>query len=159
MSPEVEEALRDRLAYEPETGRFWHKIHERYVGTLDKQSGYIRVGMKIRGRAYYFQAHRIAWFLQTGSWPYNVDHKNRIKTDNVWSNLRAATHAQNMINRDYPRSVSLPRGVYQSRDRYRVLLRVNGVQTHLGSFDTVEEAHSAWLVAAEATHGKEWLPQ
>jgi hypothetical protein len=34
----------------------------------------------------------------TGKWPVEVDHENGDGNDNRWSNLREASHVQNMAN-------------------------------------------------------------
>jgi hypothetical protein len=81
--------------------------------------------------------------LMTGYWPtLSIDHVNRNQYDNRWENLREATPAQQCQNRS--RTTSLPKGVRRTRNRYLAVL---------GTFDTAEEAHAAWLLSARAIHG------
>ena len=48
-----------------------------------------------------YSSHRLAWFLATGEEPSDIFiyHKNGIKTDNRFINLRLATHQEKMWNR------------------------------------------------------------
>ena len=95
------EELRELLKYDPLTGQIkWLRRDSQrtrmnsIAGTQDKW-GYIKINVK---RTIY-RAHRLAWALQTGSWPTeDIDHKNGIRNDNRWSNLRLATRSQNCMN-------------------------------------------------------------
>jgi HNH endonuclease len=50
------------------------------------------------------RAHRVIWLWMTGEWPeFDVDHQNRVRDDNRWSNLREATRSENMGNSAGPR--------------------------------------------------------
>lgn len=87
---------------------------------------------------------------------FQVDHRNRDKLDNRRGNLRYATHHEQMLNRDNQRRPDgLPRGAYRSRSggRYRSAITSFGRHRHLGTFDTPEQAHQAWRVAAHETWG------
>lgn len=84
------EELADKLDYNPETGVFTYKSSGRVAG-YDKD-GYRRLGLlKI-------YAHRMAFYKMTGEWPNEIDHINRIKSDNRWENLRDVTHTENVRN-------------------------------------------------------------
>ncbi len=77
-----------------------------------------------------------------------IDHINRDKLDNQRENLRAATNSQNQANskdrKSGPKGATLrPSGRWQSQ------ITVNGVRIDLGYFDTREEAHEAYCVAAQ----------
>lgn len=59
--------------------------------------------------------HHIAWFLDKGQWPkawLEIDHANRIGTDNRRDNLREATYGQNTANAP-TRSTTGHKGVYR----------------------------------------------
>lgn len=59
------------------------------------RNAYGRVVVRINGALY--QAHRIIWFLETGTWPpHEIDHINGICHDNRWCNLRLATPSENV---------------------------------------------------------------
>lgn len=86
-----------------------------------------------------------------------VDHKNGNTLDNRRCNLRHATHQQNMRNRKMQsNNVSGYRGVaWNKRAKVWVAsIKVNGVQTHLGSFASVEDAYAAYCVASATHHGE-----
>src|ERR1039458_6110965 len=96
----------------------------------------------------------------TGTMPPTVDHRNQIKTDNRWSNLRAATKTQQSRNRrQWKKKGGLPKGVFYRPPKprpcrpYRACIRVDGVLIHLGRFATVEEAAEAYKLAATEHHG------
>lgn len=71
-----------------------------------------------------------------------VDHRDGNGLNNTRQNLRIVTHAQNTRNR---RGV---RGVRQDRSgRWSARIKHNGLERRLGTFDTYEEARSAYLKA------------
>ena len=94
------ERLRELLSYDPATGKFLWRVGRQCmragaVAGATEVQGY-RV-IKIDGKIY--KAHRLAWLYVTGEWPpEEIDHKNTDPQDNVWSNLRLATHSQNQAN-------------------------------------------------------------
>jgi hypothetical protein len=84
----------DDFGYDPETGIVHNKTTGRTIGA--KQSkGYITV--EIRGKTQL--VHRFAFFKMTGKWPEEpVDHINRDRTDNRWTNLRTVSNKENRSN-------------------------------------------------------------
>lgn len=67
------------------------------LGSLDKY-GYLII--KVKGRQ--IKAHRLVWFLCNGDFPkYEIDHINRVRTDNRIENLRIADRATQILNREH----------------------------------------------------------
>lgn len=149
------ELLHDLLQYNPLTGEVTWKVGRRGIragsraGSL-QTAGYWQVC--IEGRKYL--VHRIIWMMMTGSWPEQlVDHKNGIRTDNRWSNLRASTPSLNQQNRTKAGGRAGLMGVTTiSEKKFRATISVRGRDIHLGMFDTKEEAHSAYLAAKQIYH-------
>jgi hypothetical protein len=86
-----------------------------------------------------------------------VDHIDGNPLNNRRSNLRLATHADNMKNRrKHSNNKSGFKGVRQRKNRpgWVAEIRVDGKYTHLGTFDTPELAHEAYCKAAEKHHGE-----
>lgn len=87
--------------------------------------------------------------------PRLVDHKNGNGLDNRKSNLREATHSQNSMNRDYPRSVNQYRGVTFVRPgKFQARITVNGKRESLGYFSSDSEAALAYNQASKKLHGE-----
>jgi len=93
--------LKEHLHYNPITGMFtWVKTTGRVLkgtqaGSVHKhRGGYINIGF--RGKNY--KAHRLAFLYMTGSIPPFVDHDDRDRSNNKWSNLIAATITINNKN-------------------------------------------------------------
>jgi hypothetical protein len=91
--------------------------------------------------------HRLAWFYVTGRWPiHQVDHKNRIKHDNRWRNLRSATQKQNAENVNVRRhSGSGVKGVHwdSSRQKWQAYIGHRHQRLHLGRFASLKAAVAA----------------
>lgn len=106
------------------------------------------------GKRYY--RHRIIWLMKTGLWPKEqIDHKDTNKRNDIFSNLREATSAQNLHNQGGRRhSLTGVKGVSRKRKRYRSQIKIGYQSIHLGTFDTIEEAASAYAAAAARLHGE-----
>jgi HNH endonuclease len=62
----------------------------------DKGRGWLAGGIFARC----CRAHRAAWVIVHGEWPKGeIDHINRVRSDNRLSNLRVVSHAENCQNR------------------------------------------------------------
>lgn len=86
--------------------------------------------------------------------PQKVDHRDGDGLNNRRRNLRPCTTLQNNVNRALPNATGY-RGVRpQPNGRWCAKMRIGGRSTHLGSFDTPEEAARAYDAAARAEHGE-----
>lgn len=146
------EHLRQRLRYEPETGKLFRLDCEgmpqqwrtRWVGkeafTSVGGSGYFQGWI---GGALH-TAHRVAWAIHHGKWPTDqIDHINGVKTDNRITNLREVSNQQNQQNATMRKNnTSGVTGVYWYKDgkKWHAQIRVGKKRMHLGYFDTLEEA-------------------
>ena len=96
--------LRSEFSYDPKTGIFTSNKRSngwpagRVVGSIDA-NGYVVIWFE--GRL--CKAHRLAYFYMTGIEPKIIDHINRIRSDNSFSNLRDATRRVNALNTDRER--------------------------------------------------------
>lgn len=83
-----------------------------------------------------------------------VDHVNRMSLDCRRNNLRIAGYAANAQNADYDLARSGFRGVTQQGRRWRARIALDGVDRHLGMYDTPELAARAYDDAALTIYGK-----
>ena len=122
------------------------------AGTIHRSTGYRRI--TVNGKQY--RAHRLIWFMVHGKFPVNMlDHINGNKLDNRISNLREATHQENMQNKTKADSDSKTGflGVYLHQKKFLARIQVSkGRRKYLGRFDTPEEAHEAYLKAKREHH-------
>ncbi len=164
------EFLRACFAYNPKTGALtWKhrprehfatkKAHLRHNSTC---AGTIAGSIYRNGRRYihlghrlYF-AHRIIWKIVTGEEPLStIDHKNRNRDDNRWTNLRSASLSeQNWNSSTRKDNTSSRRGVSLDRDKWVARIMIHRTSHYLGSFTTALEASAAYQAAAKKWHGE-----
>lgn len=151
--------VRSILDYSPVSGLFYWRVRRprrppgSQAGCIT--NGYVKIKIKSRGVC----AHRLAWLIQTGSWPDGeIDHKNTNRSDNRWLNLREATHGQNQSNSGlFKNNVTGLKGVstYPARPgSYRARIRKDKREYSLGVYPSAEEAHAAYVAAAVKFHGE-----
>ncbi len=146
--------LKEVVEYNPVTGNFtWIKqisncaVIGRSAGSLDKYSGYIR--LRIDGIQY--RRSRLAWLYVNGVFPtHEVDHADRDKTNDSYSNLREATESQNKCNR-VSRNRTGIKGLQKLAYGYLATVTVKGkrysrtMQFSKYSESTIVEELSNWL--------------
>lgn len=106
----------------------------------------------VDGRQY--RVHHLVWFWHHGSWAVELDHINRIRSDNRLENLRLCSHAQNLGNTK-PR-VHKYKGVTfcKQTGKWRAQIMINYSFIHLGRFPTIEEAADSYNRAAVEHFGE-----
>ena len=152
------EELRELLHYNPDTGIFTWKVGSANqvkagdVAGCQNVLGYLRIQLQSRK----YLAHRLAWLYVRGEWPKDqLDHVNRVRTDNRITNLMDVSTKQNMQNAGkYSHNTSGHPGVYwYKRDsKWQARIMHNRKNIHLGYFTDIEEA----LAARKAGELKYW---
>lgn len=130
-----------------------NKLMGKQASRLKKSNGYHEV--TINKKKYY--AHRLIFMMIYGRWPVQIDHIDGDRSNNLISNLREATNAQNNRNtgiRSTNKSGFKGVSYYKSANRYIAKITVNYKGIHLGCFDTAQEAHEAYKKAAFHLHGE-----
>jgi hypothetical protein len=78
-----------------------------------------------------------------GEWPeFQIDHRDHVKSNNKWANLRQATQSQNSSNVTTYNSCGL-KGVYwhNQAKKWYVQITLDGKRKHLGMFEDIEVAY------------------
>lgn len=150
--------LHELLTYDRYTGIFrwrnnagrWGRIPAGSIAGSIHKEGYRVIHLD----GYIYRAAQLAWLYMTDRWPLTlVDHENRIRDDDRWSNLRLATDKQSVHNRILPNKHGV-RGVSKKRNLWRARIMVDGKSQHIGYYATKEEAHEAYLHRARELHGE-----
>ena len=146
---EMSNIVREYLEYDQGTGKvLWRRSTktrmppDRIAGNKDKL-GYIRI--KLKGKIYL--AHRVAWFLFSGSWPVKMlDHINGSTSDNRIENLREVTSRANQQNRKSHRDGRLPGVYFCKKNNNYISQAVNDYKVHyIGTFLNKEDGHRAYI--------------
>ena len=105
-----------------------------------------------------YLSHRVLWLMRNGVWPDGeVDHINGDKQDNRAENLRAVSKSGNMQNIRSAFSTNTSSGILgvsveRKTGKFYSRICVNGRQKSLGTFDSPDAAHSAYLEAKRQLH-------
>lgn len=165
-----QQLVRELLTYDENTGiLYWrertvdnHPSASRLAQWNGKNAGK-RAFTSLNTNGYYqgkmhgrnLLAHRVIFLYVAGYIPDQIDHDNRIRTDNRWINLIESNYTKNMQNKTaYATNSSGMSGVTYDRDAQirRVRINANGLRIHLGRFTSYDEAAAARL-SAEQQYG------
>ena len=162
--------LKKLLHYNPETGIFtWLKRSiEHFNSELNcnqwngrfsgKQAGTIKKGyvsIWINGKSHL--AHRLAYLYMKGEMPKVIDHKDTVKTNNSWSNLRPASMTGNRANTKGRKGNSSGfKGVsfHNREQKYRAAIGIKGKVIQIGHYDCPIEAAKEYDKRALLVFGK-----
>lgn len=150
--------LRRLFVYNPNTGEFVRAVDaKRGKAKAGDRAGYVEntgySAFWANGKKYL--AHRLAWLYMPGDWPAGqIDHIDGDRLNNRFDNLRDVSNGENQQNvwsAKKHNSHGLL-GVSKSKNRFKAEIRANGIRRHIGTFDTPEEAHQAYLKAKAVLH-------
>ena len=123
------------------------------AGYQEKNGGYLQIVINKKT----YRAHRLAWFYVYGYMPKQIDHINRIKSDNRIINLRVCTTQENSRNTKVnSKNTSGFKGVTFNKDKgkYQASTKINGKGKHLGLFNTAKEAGECYDNFVKNNHGE-----
>lgn len=94
-----------------------------------------------------YLAQRLAVLYVKGYWPVNADHEDMNKLNNVWSNIRSCSYANNRHNSGPPcTNTSGLKGIrfYPRYQKWHAQMRAHGKRYHLGYWANIEDAIAAY---------------
>lgn len=134
--------------YDPITGLLTWRVNKGRaiagdeVGCLLK-SGYRTVTLRKKGVRNTYQISRLIWLYMTNTWPTEIDHIDRIRDNNVWTNLRDVTRSTNLLNRCTWGGVK-EHGISINRGKYSVRITTGiNKRKFLGYFNNIKDAIDA----------------
>ncbi len=153
-----QEYLKSILYYDPLSGK-WTWLKHYYKRLIGKEAGQIKQTgyriIKINNKEY--MSARLACLYMTGEWPKEeMDHKDTIKLNDKWENLREASRAENTRNRNAKLTslIGLKGVRLTTSNKYEANIKLNGQFKYLGTFDTPKEAATAYANAAKEAYGE-----
>ena len=128
------------------TARF-NAIAGSVAGCVNGQ-GYIQTQISRKN----YQNHRLVWMYHYGYFPEGeLDHINRVRTDNRIENLREVSRSCNMRNRTQQRSSSGIKGITwdTAKKLWVVQIQVANINRYLGAYVDIVEATCHRLAAEQ----------
>jgi hypothetical protein len=155
-SDERKQYILDNYEYDPALGILYSYVRgtKTPIGWYNAANGYFCVSVY---RDVY-QVAQLAWLLQTGDWcPGQIDHKNQVKTDNTWENLRECdwtTNHGNCLayknNQSGHKNVSL----HKTNQKWAVQIKKYGKRYWGGYFVSLKDAINAARKLREEVYGE-----
>jgi len=150
--------------YNYETGVLKWLVPTAYRVNIGDEAGCINsrghLQTMINGR--FYQVHRIVWLICTGEFPKNnIDHIDKNKLNNKFSNLRDVTQSENCKNQSIRSdNKSGTVGIDKIKSGWRAQIQVNKTKINLGLFKNKQDATLAREQANikynfHPNHGKE----
>ena len=154
----TQKRLRELFDYNTETGLFTRiaPVRKANVGDIagaKAKNGYITISVDCK--RYY--AHRLAFIYMNGDCPKTVDHKDRVRCNNKWSNLRESTAQLQEANKTKCQGkTSKYKGVHFNKNlgKYVARIKIAGNGYHLGCFVDEDDAARSYNDAAINAFGK-----
>lgn len=134
-----QDVLKEIFDYDPETGVLRKKRTGKVCGSVGLR-GYLSVCIEYE----HYAVHRIVWKMYYGYDPSELDHVNRIKTDNSIANLRESDRVKNSRNRGRSsRNTSGHTGVQKIGSRWRSMISGKYIGTYVTRKEAIEQRKKA----------------
>lgn len=132
------EAKKRGFKYCKKTGNIYGSSGKLITKTTN--NGYVSFSIMKNNKSYYILGHVYAFFYSKGFIPELIDHKNRIKNDNRFSNLRPSNKRLNAYNNGC-------RGTCfdKAKRKWTAGITINGKRVFLGYFDNEQKANQAYI--------------
>ena len=135
----TQQRLQQLYDYDSETGIFFHKTNGTKRGFIRKD-GYVQLEID----RHYYLCHRLAWLYVNGEWPkHEIDHINKIKSDNRITNLRDVRRYINSQNKNLPKNnKSGHTGIkWETKsNKWIVKFQMDNKIYHLGTYEDLDKA-------------------
>ena len=157
----TQERLKELLHYDPETGIFtWLQVNSNVVSVGSRAGGKTTDGYRnigVDGSRY--GEHVLAFIYMEGREPLGqIDHKDTIKDNNIYSNLREALRGHNHCNskRRTDNSSGIKGLSWNSRvKRWEAYVTIDGTRTTKKFQKFEKDLAISWLVATrKRLHGE-----
>jgi len=116
------------------------------------KGGYKNLHLYHKSKYKSYKIHRIIAFAYLGLDIENpkqvIDHINRDRLDNCVSNLRLVSNQENQWNRN-------PKGYHKIGNKYVAQIHLNYKNIYLGTYETRELAHNAYLIGKQIYHNNQ----
>ena len=154
----TQDELHKILNYNKDTGDFYWKIKPAKNIFIGQKAGHIKTNQyfSVRYKSKQYGAHRLAWLYVYGEMPDIIDHINGNSLDNRIENLRKCNKSQNGQNSKIAiNNSSGSKNVCwdKNRNKWAVIVRVNGLKKLFGRFDDLELADLVAVEARNKYHG------
>lgn len=151
----TQDRVRELFDYDPELGDLILKVSTNRSARLGDVAGCLNSDRyfvtRVDGKQYY--NHRLIWLWVEGYFPeHEIDHENRVRSDNWWGNLREASRQCQTRNSCTPaNNTSGVKGVYWNKrdQKWLAQIMVDGHLKYLGPYSSFEEAVCARLAAEQ----------
>lgn len=152
----TQERLKEVLHYNPDTGRCTWKVSPSTHVKIGDDAGHLHNGyVRVTIDGIRIMAHRLAWLFMTGCLPLQkIDHRNGMRSDNRWGNLREGSNSFNLQNQRRPMITNTTGllGVKRNGRGFAAKIVVNGMVHWLGTYKTAEEAHNVYIATKRNLH-------
>lgn len=152
----TQDRLKELLHYNPDTGVFTRltdsiKFKSGDVAGYVDKDGYVQISLD--GKR--MPGHRLAFLYMSGELPKVFgDHKNGVRHNNAWENIREADKRENTRNAKSRKDNSSGfKGVNAYRNKWEARCRTEFGREHLGYYDTPEEAAKAYQAFSKKHFG------
>lgn len=153
------EYLRSLFHYDPHTGVFTWRANRRGVRAGDTAGTVNQGRLMVSIDGVKHSASRLAWLYVTGTHPdHTIDHLDTDALNNRFANLRDVPFRVNAQNHRAARACNKSTGVLgvyvwpHIPNTFVSYITVNGKQTNLGYFKSIESASAAYLDAKRLFH-------